>query len=158
MIAHAIKVLERRIPKKGAETGHRKRNEVVGLWYLLGKKRKELPRLCAHHNVLLGQIRSIDQKLLLIRDKTHFHLDRRGVRDPRAIWTKADLTERQFEDGVDASLRLLSVLYKDLHGSEYPFPRYDGSDARRIAEHAYKSNLLSVAAPPDPTIKAIFDG
>jgi hypothetical protein len=143
MIAHAIKVLDRR--------------EQAGLWYLVAKNRRAIPKLCAQHDVLIGHVRAIERKLKLIRDKTHFHLDKRGVRDPRSIWREAGLTGKQLEDAIDASLRLLCVLHKEIRGTEYPLPYYDGTDARKIAEHAYEHGLLSTGKSVDPVLAALYD-
>jgi hypothetical protein len=143
MIAHSIKVLDRR--------------EQAGFWYLVTKRKHTIPKLCAKHHVLIGHVRSIEKKLELIRDKTHFHLDRRGVRDPKAVWRQAGIRGRELESAIDAALRLLCVLHKEIRGAEYPVPYYDGSDARKIAEHAYDHYLLSTGKPVDPALATLCD-
>jgi hypothetical protein len=141
MFGHVIKVLDRR--------------EKAGFWYLVSKRRTVVPKLCAQHNVLLGNIRIVEKKLKLIRDKTHFHLDERGVVDPKKLWKEAALSRGELERAIDASLRLLCALHKEIRGTEFRVPYYDGSDARRIAEHAYEHDLLS-REPVDPKFAALF--
>jgi hypothetical protein len=142
MFGHAIKVLDRR--------------EKAGFWYLISKKKDRVPKLCANHHVLLGNVRIVEKKLKLIRDKTHLHLDVRGVMEPKKLWKEAGLTREELEKAIDASLRLLCALHKEIRGAEFHVPYYDGSDARRIAEHAYKYDLLS-KEPVHPSLAALFD-
>jgi hypothetical protein len=141
MLGHAIKVLDRR--------------EKAGFWYLVSKKRAVVTELCARHNILLDDVRIVVKKLQRIRDKTHFHLDKQGVMTPRKVWKEAGLTRGELERAIDASLRLLCALHKEIRGTQFHIPYYDGSDARRIAEHAYEHNLLS-KEPVDPKFAALF--
>lgn len=125
MFSHAMKVLNPR--------------EKAGFWYVVRRHRAESARICAQHAILLGHVRSITRGLLLIRNKTHFHLDAKGVVEPSKIWREAGITGRQFDDGLDASFRLLCKLRKLIRGEEYELPDYDGEDATRIltlADHA----------------------
>jgi hypothetical protein len=125
MFAHAIKVLHPR--------------EKAGLWYLIRRYKKETSQICAQERILLGHIRAIAKGLRLIRDKTHFHLDARGVLEPSAIWKEANITGRQFDEALDAGFRLLCHLHKRIKGNDYELPDYDGEDATRIltlADHA----------------------
>jgi hypothetical protein len=98
----------------------------------------------------------VSTKLKIIRDKTHFHLDRKGLRNPRTVWKSAGLTKKQLDDALDASLRLLLLLHVEIRGTEYPMPWYDGSDATKIAEHAYEHRLLSEGKPPSPKLAALY--
>jgi hypothetical protein len=125
MFSHAVKVLNPR--------------EKAGFWYLVRQHPAESARICAQHAILLGYVRSITKGLLLIRNKTLFHLDAKGVVAPSKIWKEAGITVRQLDDGLDASFRLLCKLRKRIKGEEYELPDYDGEDATRIlmlADHA----------------------
>lgn len=127
--AHAIKVLDPR--------------EQAGLWYLVRRYPRETSRFCAQHSIFLGHIRSIAKGLLHVRDKTLFHLDAKGVLDPSAVWAKANITGRQFDDAVDAAFRLLCHLHECIKGSTHDPPEYDGEDATRILQLADHANLFS---------------
>ena len=72
--------------------------------------------------------------LLGSRDKTHFHLDKKGVRNPGAIWKKADISFDELDRAMDASFKLLRFLHKELHNETFPEIEYDGSDAVPIAK------------------------
>src|SRR5215471_9826683 len=43
------------------------------------------------HSIDIGTFESLVEKLKHVRDKTHFHIDREAVLEPRAVWTEAGL-------------------------------------------------------------------
>jgi hypothetical protein len=133
MFTHAIKVLHPR--------------EKAGLWYILRRRRKEVAQICAEHAIVLGHVRGIAKGLLLVRNKIHFHLDKRGVRDPAKIWEEASITGLQFDAAVDAGFRLLCQFHKRVKGTEYGLQEhideYDGADAMRIVTLADHADLLT---------------
>jgi hypothetical protein len=147
--AHALKVLA---PSKSGRAG-----QDLGLWFLVRRRKATVARLCAAHGIFLGHVRRVGQKLKIIRDKTHFHLDEKGVRHPGRVWKAAGLTKKQFDDALDASLRLLLLLHIEIRGVEYPMPWYDGSDAFKITQHAYVHRMLCVGEPPDPKFSSLFE-
>ena len=79
----------------------------------------------------------------------------RGAIEPKKLWKEAGLTRGELERAIDASLRLLCALYKEIRGAEFHIPYYDGTDARRMAEHAYEHDLLS-KEPVDPKFATLF--
>jgi hypothetical protein len=138
MFAHAIKVLHPR--------------EQAGLWYLVKRYPLETSRICAEQSILLGHVRGIAKGLMVVRNKTLFHLDADGVLDPSAVWKKASITGRQFDDAVDAAFRLLCHLRKHIKGSAYELPEYDDRDVTRILQLADHADLFSHPLSDDPTI------
>jgi hypothetical protein len=138
LFAHAIKVLHPR--------------EKAGLWYLVKRYPKDTARICAQHSILLGQVRSIASRLILIRNKTLFHLDPSGVVDPSEIWRKADITGRQFDEAVDAGFRLLCQLHEKIKGSPYELPEYDERDATRTLLLADHADLFNHPLPDAPVV------
>jgi hypothetical protein len=138
LFAHAVKVLHPR--------------EKAGLWYLVKRYPKETARICAEHSILLGQVRNAARRLILIRNKTLFHLDAAGVVDPSAIWRKADITGRQFDEAVDAGFRLLCQFHKIVKGSTYELPEYDERDATRILQLADHADLFTLSLPRAPAV------
>jgi hypothetical protein len=129
MFTHAIKVLHPR--------------EKAGLWYIIRRHKKETSQICAQEGILLGHMRAIAKGLRLIRDKTHFHLDARGVLEPSAIWNEATITGYQFDDALDAGFRLLCRFHRQIKGSDYELPGYDEEDATRILTLADHAGLFS---------------
>jgi hypothetical protein len=147
MFAHAIKVLQ---PMRG------RAGQDLGLWFLVRKHKATVARLCAAHGIFLGHVRGVAGKLETIRNTTHFHLDKEGVRDPSRVWKAAALTKKQLDDALDASLRLLLLLHIEIKGAEYPMPWYDGLDATKITQHAYEHRLLCLGKPPGPKLAALI--
>jgi hypothetical protein len=124
MFAHAIKVLDTR--------------EKSGLSFLL----KKLDPSGARYADKLARIKEVQPKLQLVRDKTHFHLDRKGVRDPSAVWKKADISFELLEAAINDAFYIICEMFRALHGTSFELPSYDGSDAKRVAELAYNNKLL----------------
>jgi hypothetical protein len=122
MIAHMIKVLDGR--------------EQAGFWYLYKKHEKACFEFAAQQYIALEDITTIVKKLQHVRDKTHFHLDRRGVRDPRTIWKEADISFDALDRAMTASFAILCFLHEKLRGEQFSMPEYDGSDAAPIAKFA----------------------
>lgn len=112
------------------------RNEEAGFWYLHKEHEADCRRFCQEKGYSVDvDIAPLVPKLRLIRDKTHFHLDRIGVRDPEAIWAQADITWDKLERALEAGYAILDFLHEKLRGSKFPLPDYDGSDAAKAAKY-----------------------
>jgi hypothetical protein len=121
MVAHAIKVLMQK--------------EEAGFWYLYNQHKADCQRFCEERRYDVDvDIAALVPKLKHVRDKTHFHLDRIGVRDPKAIWAQADIAEERFERALMVSYAILDFLHEKIRGSKFPMPDYDGSDAAAAAK------------------------
>jgi hypothetical protein len=134
MIANAAKVLS--INKT---TG---KGEKAGFWGLHKVRRNEVDCICERLRIDLGAIRSVGEKLKVIRDKTHFHLDLIGVLAPKSIWHDANITHDQFDAALSSSFNIIGELHFLIMGKPFETWNYDGSDAKVIAEHADKHQLL----------------
>lgn len=121
MVSHAIKVL-------GAK-------EQAGFWSLYFTYEDLCRPFCLAHGYDVDvDVSPMSSKLKLVRDKTHFHLDRLGVLDPNAIWEEADFTWGQFERALTVCYSLLDFLHQHLHGHSFHLPEYDGLDAKQAAQ------------------------
>jgi hypothetical protein len=139
MFAHAIKALNKR--------------EQSGLFFLL----ERLDPSGTRYSHKLDNVKKIEPKLKLVRDKTHFHLDRQGVRNPSAIWEKADISFDLLEAAINDAFSIISDMFRSLHGTSFELPTYDGSDATRVAELAYNSKLLEGQWRDPETLSSIWD-
>jgi hypothetical protein len=137
MLAHVMKVLE-------------KDNDVAGLWHLLKVTGTSISA------VERRGLKATSKKLSFIRNKSHFHIDKEWVGHSQELWLNVGLTWSDLERAIGTSLRLLGAMYERLHGKTYSVPYYDAADARKIAEHAYKHNLLS-KEPVNPALAALYD-
>ena len=63
------------------------------------------------------------------------------------MWKEADVKIKRLEGALLSAFKIISLIYERIHGREYGPNRdilgYDGSDAKRIAEHADKCDLLA---------------
>lgn len=134
MIAHAVKVLSIDV-RNG-------RGEVAGLWSLCKCWKEKVEEICKGHYIDLDHIRRVGDKLYHIRNKTHFHLDRNGVISSKTVWKDANIKSHEFDKALSQSYVIIYELYNAITGIIYQTWEYDGSDAKIIAQHANKHNLL----------------
>jgi hypothetical protein len=132
MFAHSMKALDPR--------------EKAGFWFLHKSYSQVVPAVDAQ-DADLSAIKKIIPKLQLIRDKTHFHLDRSGVENPTRIWADADITKGELDEALAVAFGQVRKLHKYFRGCDFDLPRYDGTDATRVAEIAYKQRLLEGQLP-----------
>ena len=67
-----------------------------------------------------------------VRDKTHFHIDRNGVFDPRKIWLEAGITDDSFNKVIDGLWKILNHLHELEYGQRFNQTIYDGNDIEAI--------------------------
>ena len=77
-IAHCIKVFDQ----------HR---DAASFWYLHKQNKQQIEQLADSLSIDLAGFSQMSDKLKHVRDKTHFHIDRKGVIDPKAVWRDAEI-------------------------------------------------------------------
>jgi hypothetical protein len=122
MLTHVIRVLDDR--------------EEAGFWFLTKGNAATVEALCSEHGLSLAPVEVVQHKLKKIRDKTHLHLDKQGVLDPKQVWRAADLSYGELESAMETAFRLLALLHQKLRGAVYELPEYDGADATALAKMA----------------------
>lgn len=123
MIAHSIKVLE-------------KRKGNASFWYIYCLKEKEINDLIKAEGINFDMIEATADSLLYIRDKTHFHIDRKAVEDPKKVWYDGDVSGNQLGAVLDDLFHILNQLHINEFDKPFDFPEYDGTDATEIAKFA----------------------
>lgn len=86
--SHAIKVFEQS-------------RKAASFWYLYRTDQKPIDRYARKLGYRLSELQSISDKLKVIRNGTHFHIDASGVLDAKAIWAQAGLTGKQLAAAID---------------------------------------------------------
>ena len=71
-------------------------------------------------------------RLKIVRDKTHFHIDQKGVLDSKAIWKSASINGKELARIIDIVQEVLEYIHKKHLGDKFPIPDYTGEDATRI--------------------------
>jgi hypothetical protein len=119
-IAHCIKVFE--------ESG-----EAASFWYIHRINQKHVDGFAKTHGIDLSTLKTVSQKLKHIRNKTHFHIDSKGVLDPTAIWGQAALKGSELASAVDEAWQILTHLQNLLGLPEVRLPEYTVDDAKSAA-------------------------
>lgn len=100
MVGHAVKVLDRN-------------RESATFWAIFDTAPDKITKLSSYEEEKLRFLDGLTGKLKLVRDKTHFHIDKDGVLDPRAIWRDADIKGIELGEGLgDASGTSLGRVWK----------------------------------------------
>lgn len=79
-----------------------------------------------------------------IRDRTHFHIDRRDVFDPEAVWSRAGLKHSRFTSVLESLWRILDHLYTTEHGHSFGPPEYTGDDVEPILRAAKEAGATTL--------------
>lgn len=128
MIAHAIKVLDQH-------------KDVSSFWYLQKTNEKLVNKAIRAHNIDIGQIAKTAKSLKHIRDKTHFHIDKRAVTNVSEVWSEANISGEQFNYAIDSLWLILQQVYFEYVGSKYIQPIYNGEEAAKIVSIAREKNI-----------------
>jgi hypothetical protein len=113
-----------------------KTRKAASFWYLRSCEQVNLDRAAAGAGLTVAEIESLASSLRLVRNKTHFHIDRIAVFDPAAVWLEANIKRTQLEHVLRGTYEALNHLYRTRCGDDFPLPDYDGTDAREIAKFA----------------------
>lgn len=122
MIASAIRIFD-------------EHKEAGSLWYII--RCHEAVALAAARScaIDMDEMRTIVPKLRHVRDKTHFHIDKRNVENPALVWSHADISIDEFTKALRNAAALLAKIKQDIYGGKMDvLTWYDGSDVRRMVD------------------------
>lgn len=120
-IAHCIKVFEQN-------------KRVAPFWYVYRTNEKPIKAFAQSNKIDLAALEAVSHKLKLIRNKTHFHIDKDSVLKPKAIWAQAGLAGKELANAVDAAWKILTHL-QQIHGlPKITLPNDTVADAKAAAE------------------------
>ena len=88
-------------------------------------------------NISIEELERIVEKLVHIRDRAHFHIDRKDLLEPTKVWSQAGVTGDEFIFLTESAHKVLRRMYQDLTGIDRPIPDYHGEDIINIIT-AYK--------------------
>ncbi len=86
-------------------------------------------------------------KLKIVRDKTHFHIDKKAVMNPPEIWAQAGIKGAKLYQGLSYLWDMLRELYKLIYGVEFSdvVSRYDGKEVPLLLDWAHSQKLILTA-------------
>lgn len=117
-LSHCIKVLENR---RGA----------ASFWYIYRTNQGPLDEAAENLEIDIAELAGMSEKLKLVRDKTHFHIDHDGVLDPKAVWRDANINGKTLADVAARTWGLLSAARLLLMGDRMTLPQVDKSRVKR---------------------------
>ena len=129
LIARAIKVLD-----KGRSSST--------FWYLYNYRRNDIDKLLENSGSSIASIDTLASKLKIVRNKTHFHIDKRDVMSPKAVWERAAIQGDELKNGLIILYDVLKALhYEEFHSDGFPL-EYDADDVHRIIDACRKERVL----------------
>lgn len=128
MVAHSIKVLD-------------KHKDAASFWYLYRCKKNEVLDFLDEIDLPLTEVDDLSEKLNHIRNKTHFHIDKKGVFNPEEIWKQADIKGNFFNKVMDGLWETLNHLYFLHHDKKFNQPLYTGKDVKDIIEAVHEAGI-----------------
>lgn len=109
--------------------------EAGSLWYIIRCNEAAAQKAAEACGISINELRKLVPKLRHIRDKTHFHIDRRAVENPSVVWSDADLSGGELTDALHNAALLLAKIKYDVFGGELEkLTPYDGSDVQMIID------------------------
>lgn len=129
MLAHAMRVLDHH-------------PDTASFWNLYKWEKSLIDRIIIDNGIDIDRLRSISASLRLVRNKTHFHIDRETVSDPKLVWRKAELKGPVLKEVLDDLFFILHALYQQKFECEFWLPDYDGSDAKEIIQIAREKGII----------------
>jgi len=129
MLSHAMKILDTH-------------KDSVSFWFLYNRKKEEIDEYLNDLDLSLSELKKMTEDLKLIRDKTHFHIDKIGVFDPASIWDEAGITGNFFNKVFESLWEVLNKLYESQHGVRFEQPIYNGDDVSKIVDCLIKNGIF----------------
>lgn len=82
--------------------------------YIQRTNQKAIQQVTKKLGVDIKQFSSLSKRLKHVRDKTHFHIDKQAVHNPKEVWESAGITGKELTKAVDDCWAILSELSASL--------------------------------------------
>ena len=121
----------------GAHRAFDRHEDAVSFWYIENISGKLFTEAIAEAMVDRNRIEELAEKLKNIRDRVHFHADRRDLEAPSKPWQDANMSGNEFIDLTESAHEVLRILNRKLTSVDSVIPNYNGADIEKIIR-AYK--------------------
>lgn len=128
MFFHAIKILD-------------EHKDAASFWYLWRCDQKTIENILLKHKLDFNEIELLSKKLIIIRDKTHFHIDKKEIFQPDDVWVKADIKGKFFNRVMDSLWNTLRDLHLKQFKKNFIQPLYNGNDIDSIIKAVKEKNI-----------------
>lgn len=131
MIAHSIKVLD-------------ENRKSATFWYIFKVDMAKIKKLSSYTEEKTELLRELTSKFKIIRDKTHFHIDKKGVLGPALIWKNAGVKGKDLGEALKYLWNLLNELHQVVFNENFPhqIDFYDAKDVLKILGLSRKDGLI----------------
>ena len=128
MFLHAIKILDQH-------------KDAASFWYLWRCNQKQVEKYLLKNNLSFTDVKLLSEKLIIIRDKTHFHIDKKEIFHPDKVWNQADITGDFFNMVIDNLWNTLKDIFLEQFGKEFLSQVYQGRDIEPIIRAAKEKGI-----------------
>lgn len=129
MFSHLIKILDTH-------------QATASFWSIHSLESKKFNDILAELGLSIDILHTMSSKLRIIRNKTHFHIDKKSVLDPEQVWRSANITG----DEIDELIKTLDIFFCELYRRDVsdrpPFYSYEGQDTKSIFDFAREKELI----------------
>ena len=125
MVAHTIKVFEYS-------------DDSASFWYIEKSNEAAINKAARSVGVKISDIRNLSAGFEHIRNKTHFHIDKDGVMNPKMVWKDAGVQGDDLGHLLESAASILIHLYEERMGKDYEVSDYDGTDVEGIIRSYFK--------------------
>ncbi len=116
--------------------------DSASFWAIYNENTKMLNDLISELSIDINVIHSMTNKLRIVRNKTHFHIDKNGMIEPEEVWRSANITGKDIDDVIGALFKLLSELYKREVSERIPYYGYEGGQTEKLFQLAKENGLI----------------
>jgi hypothetical protein len=116
----------------GAHRAFDTHKDATSFWYIKNVAPKEFAKAASESGIEIKDLEDLGEKLKPIRDRVHFHVDRRDLMEPTKAWEDANLTGNEFISLTENAHEILRIMYLDLTGQDRAIPEYFGDDIEKI--------------------------
>lgn len=121
----------------GAHRAFDRHDDATSIWFIRNIAEELFLKALSEANVTLERLEELSEKLKPIRDRVHFHSDRRDLENPSSPWEDADISGNEFIELTENAHEVLRIMNLELTGIDSDIPDYNGDDIGNIIR-AYK--------------------
>ena len=129
LLAHSMRVLD-------------KHKKAASFWFLYKSDKSQIDHIAKEQKIDLERLTPMSEALKLVRDKTHFHIDRDAVIDPKSVWQKAEIKAPELKSVLDELYVILNAVHEKTFGRDFWLPEYDGSDVKEMIKISQAADII----------------
>jgi len=129
MLSHLIKILDTHIA-------------AASFWSIHSIESKKVNDILNELGLSINILHTMSKKLRIIRNKTHFHIDKKSVIDPEQVWRSANITGDELDELILTLDTFFCELYRRDVSDMIPFYSYEGQDTKSIFDFAKENKLI----------------